>query len=240
MSASPAPSRRGRPPNAAARATRARILDAALDLFARQGFAGTSTRQIASAVGVSESGIYAHFPSKRAIYDTLLAEAGPNAVIAALDTAGSELERAAEPAARLRSLVRHVMAAWDEPRVRRFMDVFVREGGYGSDVGRTDVMAAREEALLRLGRLFRRWIDAGLIQGETSPEFLGWELFSPVAYIRLLYLHGRASDAERREGHRLADQHVEFFIACTFRSPARPRATQTPRGGDTPAPGAGR
>jgi AcrR family transcriptional regulator len=216
VSGPPTPPRRGRPPNAARRATRARILDAALDLFARQGFAATSTRQIARAVGVSESGLYAHFASKRAIYDALLAEAGPSAVIAALDATAPELERAAaEPARCLRRLVRRVMAAWDEPRVRRFMDVFLREGGYGSEVGRTDLVAAREEALRRLGALFRRWLDAGLVDSATPPEFLGWELFSPVAYIRLLYLHGQASDAERRAGHRLADQHVEYFIACT-------------------------
>lgn len=213
----------------------------AADLFAERGFAGTSTRQIARAVGLSESGLYAHFASKRAIYDALLAEAGPSAVIATLDAAGPELERAVgEPARYLHELVGRVMAAWDEPRVRRFMDVFVREGGYGSEVGRTDVVAAREEALRRLGALFRRWIDAGLVAGDTSPEFLGWELFSPVAYIRLLYLHGRASDAERRAGHHLAEQHVEFFIARVLRGPNRAAPSETPEGEGRRGMGGGR
>jgi AcrR family transcriptional regulator len=226
----PAPPRRGRPPHPAGRPTRARILDAALDLFARQGFAATSTRQIARAVGLSESGLYAHFPSKRAVYDALLAEAGPSAVVAALDAAAPELERMmAEPARCLRMLVRRVLAAWDQPRVRRVMDVFVREGGYGSQAGRTDVMAAREEALRRLGALFRRWIDAGLVASAAPPEFLGWELFSPVAYIRLLYLHGQASAAERRAGHRLADRHVQFFIACMLRTGTDSEARLTGR-----------
>ena len=157
MSRQVASRRRGRPPNAVGPATRTRILDAALDLFARQGFAGTSTRQIARAVGLSESGLYAHFTSKRAIFDSLLAEARPSAVVGTLDAAGPELERVAtEPARYLREFVQRVMAALDEPRVRQFMDVFLREGGYGSDVGRTDVVAARDEALRCLGTLFRR------------------------------------------------------------------------------------
>lgn len=152
----------------------------------------------------------------------MLAEAGPSAVVVALDSAGSELGRAAaEPARFLRELVRRVMAAWDEPRARRFMDVFMRQGGYGSEAGRTDAVAARDEAIRRLGALFRRWIDAGLVGSQFSPEFLAWELYSPVAYIRLLYLHWQATDAERRAGRRLTEQHVEYFIACALRGPQR-------------------
>ena len=52
--------------------TRARILDAALDLFARHGFAGTSVRQLARAVGLRESSLYNHFASKEAIYHALI------------------------------------------------------------------------------------------------------------------------------------------------------------------------
>jgi AcrR family transcriptional regulator len=53
----------GRPSKDEARKTREDILSAALDLFAEQGFAGTSVRQIAQAVGVAESALYYHFRS---------------------------------------------------------------------------------------------------------------------------------------------------------------------------------
>lgn len=45
-------------------ATRERILRAAADLFSRQGFAGTSTREIADDVGIAQPGLYRHFKSK--------------------------------------------------------------------------------------------------------------------------------------------------------------------------------
>jgi AcrR family transcriptional regulator len=51
---------------------RAAIVDAALPLFARKGFAGTTTKELAMAAGVSEALLYKHFPSKRAIYDEIL------------------------------------------------------------------------------------------------------------------------------------------------------------------------
>ncbi|GAB4069789.1 TetR/AcrR family transcriptional regulator [Ancylobacter sonchi] len=55
-----APEKRGRD---GAR-TRLRIEEAALRLFAARGVAGTSVRDIAEAVGVSEGALYRHFASK--------------------------------------------------------------------------------------------------------------------------------------------------------------------------------
>src|SRR5512146_2504923 len=59
--------RRGRPPKADAGDTKELLLQAALALFAEKGFEGTSVRDIARSVGLSESVLYAHFDSKRAI-----------------------------------------------------------------------------------------------------------------------------------------------------------------------------
>ncbi|MCP4215995.1 MAG: TetR/AcrR family transcriptional regulator [bacterium] len=44
------------------------IVDAAAPLFAKQGFSGTTTKQIAKAAGISEALLYKHFPSKVALY----------------------------------------------------------------------------------------------------------------------------------------------------------------------------
>lgn len=51
---------------------REEILDAASELFTRQGFATTSTHQIADAVGIRQASLYYHFPSKTEIFLTLL------------------------------------------------------------------------------------------------------------------------------------------------------------------------
>jgi AcrR family transcriptional regulator len=48
-----------------------RIEAAALELFTRQGFHGTNSREIAEKVGVSSGAIYTYFPSKEAIFATL-------------------------------------------------------------------------------------------------------------------------------------------------------------------------
>ncbi len=57
-----------------ARATRQKIVEAALDLFARQGYAATSTRQVAHAAEVSEGLIFRHFPTKLALLHAVSTE----------------------------------------------------------------------------------------------------------------------------------------------------------------------
>ncbi|MBP3088840.1 TetR/AcrR family transcriptional regulator [Corynebacterium sp. sy017] len=51
---------------------REEILDASAELFTTQGFASTSTHQIADAVGIRQASLYYHFPSKTEIFLTLL------------------------------------------------------------------------------------------------------------------------------------------------------------------------
>jgi AcrR family transcriptional regulator len=55
-----------RPPQAEVE-TRTRILNAALKLFAKQGYDGTTTRDLAERAGVAEGTLFRHFSNKKAI-----------------------------------------------------------------------------------------------------------------------------------------------------------------------------
>ncbi len=48
------------------------ILDAALQLFAREGYAGTATSKVAKTAGVSEGLIFRHFGNKQGLLDAIL------------------------------------------------------------------------------------------------------------------------------------------------------------------------
>ena len=52
------------------------IVDAAVPLFARKGFAGTTTRELAEAAGISEALLFRHFPSKQLLYREILQQLG--------------------------------------------------------------------------------------------------------------------------------------------------------------------
>lgn len=48
------------------------IVRAAVPLFARKGFAGTTTRELAEAAGISEALLFRHFSSKQSLYCEIL------------------------------------------------------------------------------------------------------------------------------------------------------------------------
>jgi AcrR family transcriptional regulator len=196
-------------------------------LFAAHGYAGTSVRQIASAVGISESGIYAHFEGKRHIYETLFAETGPPVVIDKLIS--SQLESLkTDPQKFLRELGEQVIAEWDEPRARQFMSVFMREGAIGTTEGSSSLASVVEHVQKRFGEFFRLWMEEGLVRNDFSPEHLVWEMISPLANVRFLYLHAQATDQERQTGLDLAKRHIDYFITCVLTSRNKPSPKANP------------
>jgi len=48
------------------------ILEAAMGLFARRGFSGVTTRELARASGISEAMLFRHFPRKELLYRAIL------------------------------------------------------------------------------------------------------------------------------------------------------------------------
>src|SRR5258707_2188791 len=50
---------------------RAAIIQAVRQIFAEKGFAGTTTRELAEAAGVSEALLFKHFPNKEALFSAM-------------------------------------------------------------------------------------------------------------------------------------------------------------------------
>jgi AcrR family transcriptional regulator len=68
--------------------SRVSILDAAQALFAQQGYAATSMREIANHAGLAPGGIYNHFPAKETIFKAILGERHPYQSLGHLLTPG--------------------------------------------------------------------------------------------------------------------------------------------------------
>ena len=51
---------------------RRQLIEVAIDLFANKGFGGTTTREIATAAGVTEAVIFRHFATKQDLYQAIL------------------------------------------------------------------------------------------------------------------------------------------------------------------------
>ena len=57
-----------------AKDTKERILAAALEMFSRNGYAGTNIRELTASLGLGKSSMYRHFESKEDIWNALLDE----------------------------------------------------------------------------------------------------------------------------------------------------------------------
>lgn len=112
--------RRGRPPGSGvARATRERILRAAICHFAQSGYVQTSNQEIARAAGVTSGTLYHYFDSKSALYQAAL----HHCILALVDAYRSACRDAASQSAveQLCLGLKRVIALADEwPGIVRF------------------------------------------------------------------------------------------------------------------------
>ncbi|MFF0493871.1 TetR/AcrR family transcriptional regulator [Nocardia sp. NPDC003482] len=136
---------------------RRQLLDAATELFARQGFSGTSIEQICQAAYVGTKGFYDHFDSKEACYIALLEQI--TAQIQQRVTAAAEQSRELSWPDRAAAVIAaFVHAIADDPRLARAS--FGEAGGISATVERQ-----------RRGN--RRWAAAFLDAqwaGEPDPD----------------------------------------------------------------------
>lgn len=107
MSPAPPTPTAGRPRSGPRRlpaaSAREEILDAAAELFARRGYAATSTRLIAETVGIRQASLYYHFANKEQILAELLEATVRPSLTHAEELAGRGLDAVAA----LRDLVRY-------------------------------------------------------------------------------------------------------------------------------------
>jgi AcrR family transcriptional regulator len=185
--------------------------EAALELFALQGFHATTVRQIAASVGVSDSAIYAHFPGKQAIYDELFAESGPPS-FASLHIDVDALV-AAGPHRGLTYLVDRLFETWSTRRAQLFANVVIREGAGAG--GLTGLGRAIEAARERLEEPFRRWQEAGTVRSDVPARQLVWELIGPLQVARFVYLRAENGEDDLARARQWVDDHLAFFLTCT-------------------------
>src|SRR5271168_1651254 len=95
---------------------RSQLLRSAIDTFAHRGFAGTKTRDIASAAGVSEAILFRHFATKEDLYHAIL-DAKENAKKGPAAKSRKALEDCAQrrdDAAMFRHLATQIFASFRE------------------------------------------------------------------------------------------------------------------------------
>jgi AcrR family transcriptional regulator len=143
--------------------TRQRILEAAAALFARRGYHGTSTREIAAEVGIRQPSLFHHFSSKQAI----LAELLDRDLEPALERIRCFNTSDLDPAARLYAyLLRDVAALTESP--------FDARGMYNDEVLEDPDLAPQRDKRSALHSETQNLVCAGVDAGvfrDVDPLF---------------------------------------------------------------------
>lgn len=141
-----------------AEATRARLLDAAVEAFAAKGFHGTTTRDIASAAGMSPAALYVHHRSK----EELLFQICRDGHQSVLDMVRTAARTADTPTGRLRAMA--LTFAEDHAREHTRARIVNYELAALSQDHYDQVLSLR----LGIEREVRAVVEAGAASGEFS------------------------------------------------------------------------
>lgn len=205
--------------------TKQRILACALELFSERGYDAVGVGEIAAAVGIRAPSLYNHYPSKRAIFDAIVAETAARYErdtdrihIHVQDVGRDTPEFAAITedglSARLRALFLYSL---HDETVRRFRRMMTIEQFRSPELaalysGRyVDRMVAYHAAM------FRSFAAQGVLRA-ADPEALALLYVSPV--ITLLGLCDRQPEREAECLTRL-DAHVRLFFRTYHLSEAK-------------------
>jgi len=185
---------------------RAAIIRSAIHLFAEKGFRGATTRELASAAGVSEPVLYQHFRTKRSLYNAIVeAEAarisGRTAELRALLESGDDR-------AFFRAIGETILARYrDEPEMPRLLLFSCLERHELSEL-------FFERLSLGLQKLLAAYIRRRTREGafrKVNPDIAARGLIGMVSQHALacLLLPGRFASPDRR----VVEQMVGIFLA---------------------------
>ena len=191
---------------------RRQIIEAAATLFSRKGFRGTTTREIAGAVGVSEAMLFKHFATKEELYA---------AIIEAKSHVGRLMDTVVEAAKRgddaevLRTLAREMIARTQtDPTLMRLTFFSALEGHALSDMMFRSRVQQLDDFLS--GYIARR-IAAGAFR-DVDPMQAAWSFIGMVAYYTQLLELFKQKPPRHLTSDQAVEEMVELFLNGVRRS----------------------
>lgn len=174
-------------------ATRAKLLQAALELFASRGYAATPVDAIADAAGVSVGLLYYHFKNKPAVLQSIFEQS-----LADVQATFAAADREPDPRDRLAALLRSAGAI--VPRHRHFWKIW-----YGLRMQR-DVLLSLGPAVVQFADAIARTLE-GFLRDIRWPE--------PALEARLLFaqIDGMCQHYVLDPEHYPLDRMIDRLIA---------------------------
>ena len=181
------------------------ILDAAMRVFARQGFHTCRVSDIADEAGVAYGLVYHYFSSKDEILDTLFLERW-NVMLAAIAEADRS-ERS--PRDKLRAIAGFIVDSYRyEPELMKVIVVEVTRAA--NTFGRTHLAKIRE-AYAQIAGIVERAQAEGIFRREITPEFGALAFYGSIEQVLTRWIFDRdAVDEDELEGAKTHDRRDDL------------------------------
>ncbi|MBB6545323.1 TetR/AcrR family transcriptional regulator [Nonomuraea rubra] len=191
---------------------RRQIMEAALPVFLRNGYVGTSMDEVASLASVSKQTVYKHFTDKEQLFTSIImdttgqVEGLAKMIISALEDS-DDLEKD------LGELARQFLARIMRPDILRLRRLVIAEADRFPDLGRTWYAQGFERSLKTMSTAFERLTERGLLRTDdpalAAEHFVGLLLWIPVNKVMFEGAGDHYTDAELE---RLAEAGVAAFL----------------------------
>ena len=142
------------------------MLDAALKLFLKTGYDGTSMQAVADEAGVTKPVVYACFDSKDDLFRSLLAREEQR-IVGEIQGAFSNADISDPETTLVEGFTGFLRAAGDSPEVYRL--IFLGEGGGNAAVA-DRIQRGREEQVMWLSELAKGWLDSNANGKRSKAE----------------------------------------------------------------------
>ncbi|MFT4287174.1 TetR/AcrR family transcriptional regulator [Nocardioides sp.] len=191
----------GRPPAADDRDVRNALVDAAIELFGKSGYASTSIQDIATAAGVTKGALYHYFTSKDELLYTIYAPELQNHIALLLEA----LQMEAPAIDRLRKAASDIVEI-SATRIHRTA-IFFESLSQLSEARQREIRRERRRYHELFASLIKDAREDGSIRAEPSPDIVIDFFFGAVHYLRTWYdIKGPISPTE------LGEIYADFLI----------------------------
>ncbi|MFC4123653.1 TetR/AcrR family transcriptional regulator [Nocardia rhizosphaerae] len=204
----------------AAEQARLRIMEAAMEVFLRDGYLGAKTDEIAKVAGSSKQTIYKRFGSKDKLFEQIVFDR-LSGIDQVFREAIGELASTDDVETTLRTVAHRFVHLLTRPAQLRVRRLVIAEAGRFPQLGRAYFEAGPERVHAMLASCFAQLTDRGLLrtgEPELAANHFTWLVVSvPVNKVMFCGDDTTFTDAELDH---YADAGVEVFLAA-YRAPAR-------------------
>jgi AcrR family transcriptional regulator len=189
--------------------TKTKIFDVSVDLFSKKGFDAVSIREIAREVGIRESSIYNHYPSKENILDVIfqyfkkeLTKMRPPEAV--------NIEKLTPDIFRERVHLTHML--FRTPTMEKIFKIIINEQFKNEKARKIVLHDLIQEPHTFTEKVLDNMNQRGIIR-PIDPKIMAVEFQYPIFSLFLEYLLLKSNNLDTKNVETRLKNHVDFFLS---------------------------